>query len=640
MPVTPTYPGVYIEEIPSGVRTIVGVSTAVTAFIGYLRRGPMNEPVQLFSPADFERQFGGLDTQSLVSYAVLQFFRNGGAEAWVVRTAAPTPASAQITLDEDPGGTSVLDVAAANEGTWGNNLRLDVDRNTSDPASLFNLTVTLYQEVNGTMQPGTFEVFRNLSTDENSSNYGQDKINEDAKLIEVTAQITNGSALPASTGTVLDVSGLDPTTMAAADAADVNVSGATSISGSIIFSVAPTSLANLRNTLQSALRGIAGLEQATVELIQSSGGSVSRLRILVNGDDPAAILTFSMPGGSMVWQDVINIGQVVNAQQYLLGTAIAASAQSGQTSGNNGAPSTSTEIIGSLATREGIYALEDVNIFNILCIPDTSNSTLFPDPTSVLTDALAYCEQRRAFMIIDIPDNVNEVDEIRDWVNDNTGVLRNDHAAFYFPRVEIPDPLNDFRALLQPTSGTMAGLYARTDSERGVWKAPAGTEVVLRGVKALEYKLTDAENGALNPLGINCLRNFPVYGNISWGARTGRGADQLADEYKYIPIRRLALFLEESLYRGLQWAVFEPNDEPLWAQIRLNIGAFMHNLFRQGAFQGQKPSEAYFVKCDSETTTQNDRNLGIVNILVGFAPLKPAEFVILKIQQIAGQIET
>lgn len=181
---------------------------------------------------------------------------------------------------------------------------------------------------------------------------------------------------------------------------------------------------------------------------------------------------------------------------------------------------------------------------------------------------------------------------------------------------------------------------ARTDTTRGVWKALAGLDATLNGIQGLEVNLNDAENGLLNPLGINCLRFFPVAGHVVWGARTLRGADQLADEYKYIPVRRLALYIEESLYRGLQWVVFEPNDEPLWAQIRLNVGAFMNNLFRQGAFQGKTPREAYFVKCDKETTTQNDINLGIVNIVVGFAPLKPAEFVIVKIQQMAGQIAT
>ena len=160
------------------------------------------------------------------------------------------------------------------------------------------------------------------------------------------------------------------------------------------------------------------------------------------------------------------------------------------------------------------------------------------------------------------------------------------------------------------------------------------------GVPELSVNLNDAENGELNPLGINCLRSMPASGRIIWGARTLQGDDRLASEWKYIPVRRTALFLEESLFRGTQWVVFEPNDEPLWAQIRLNIGAFMQSLFRQGAFQGKTPREAYFVKCDKETTTQNDIDHGIVNILVGFAPLKPAEFVVIKIQQLAGQIET
>jgi len=212
------------------------------------------------------------------------------------------------------------------------------------------------------------------------------------------------------------------------------------------------------------------------------------------------------------------------------------------------------------------------------------------------------------------------------------------NAALYFPRVVQPDPERDRQLDTFAPCGIIAGVMARTDSQRGVWKAPAGLDAALNGIQGLQVNLTDDENGQLNPLGINCLRAFPVNGRVVWGARTLRGADQLADEYKYIPVRRLALFIEESLYRGTQWVVFEPNDEPLWAQIRLNVGAFMQNLFRQGAFQGKTPREAYFVKCDKETTTQNDINLGIVNILVGFAPLKPAEFVIIKIQQIAGQI--
>jgi phage tail sheath protein FI len=187
--------------------------------------------------------------------------------------------------------------------------------------------------------------------------------------------------------------------------------------------------------------------------------------------------------------------------------------------------------------------------------------------------------------------------------------------------------------------GAVAGVMARTDTERGVWKAPAGIAATLVGVPELNVPLTDAENGELNPLGVNCLRAMPAAGRVVWGARTMRGDDRLASEWKYVPVRRTALFIEESLYRGTHWVVFEPNDEPLWAQIRLNLGSFMHNLFRQGAFQGSTPQDAYFVRCDKDTTTQNDIDLGIVNILVGFAPLKPAEFVVITIQQLAGQIQ-
>jgi phage tail sheath protein FI len=217
------------------------------------------------------------------------------------------------------------------------------------------------------------------------------------------------------------------------------------------------------------------------------------------------------------------------------------------------------------------------------------------------------------------------------------GALRSPNAAAYFPRIRAADPLDNNRQRSFGNAGAMAGLYARTDSARGIWKAPAGTEAVLRGVQALDVQLTDGENGVLNPLGLNCLRNFPAFGPLAWGARTLAGSDQAASEWKYVSIRRLALFLEESLYRGTQWVVFEPNDEPLWAQIRLTIGAFMNTLFRQGAFQGRSPREAYFVRCDSTTTTQADIDLGIVNIIVGFAPLKPAEFVIVKLQQMSGQ---
>jgi phage tail sheath protein FI len=276
--------------------------------------------------------------------------------------------------------------------------------------------------------------------------------------------------------------------------------------------------------------------------------------------------------------------------------------------------------------REGIFALDAVDLFNLLCLPGVS------DP-GILADAIAYCQTRRAFLIVDPPPNQKPADMPAAL----SALPKSSYGAVYYPWIEVADPLRGGKLRATPPSGTLAGLYARIDSQRGVWKAPAGTEATLVGAQRLQYPLTDAENGDLNPIGVNCLRAFPAAGRVSWGARTLRGDDALADEFKYLPIRRLTLYIEESLYQGTQWVVFEPNDEPLWANIRLNVGAFMNGLFRQGAFQGSTPRQAYLVKCDSETTTQYDIDRGVVNILVGFAPLKPAEFVILQITQLAGQ---
>jgi uncharacterized protein len=383
MPVTPTYPGVYIEEVPSGVHTIVGVATGVTAFLGRAQRGPLNDPITIQSFADFDRRFGGLWQPSTMSYAVQQYFLNGGGEALVVRL----DNGATLSTASLSAGADTLDLVSADAGSWGGNLRVSVDHDTeSGDPDHFNL------------------------------------------VVEETRPL--------------------------------------------------------------------------------------------------------------------------------------------------------------------------------------------PPPASW-----------------------NTVEEPRDDFDD-LGLTRDENAALYFPRVRFADPLAENRLAEFVPSAAVAGAMARTDVARGVWKAPAGQDVNLRGVRELTVSLTDGEQGQLNPLGINVIRSLPVVGTVIWGARTLRGADRLASEWKYVPVRRLALFLEESLYRGTQWAVFEPNDEPLWSQIRLNLGAFMHSLFRQGAFQGASPRDAYFVKCDKETTTQNDIDRGIVNIVVGFAPLKPAEFVIIKIEQIAGQIQT
>lgn len=523
MPVQPTYPGVYIEEVPSGVRPIAGVATSVTAFVGRAKYGPVNEPTSCSTFGEYDRRFGGLWIDKPLPYAVDDFFANGGSKAVIVRFFKPNdpindPGIAGLSLDN-------LEIVAANPGDWGNQLKVTVKysddpKATKEFAKQYNLTENdffdLFIKDQGT---GREETIRNVSIDD-----------------------------------------------------------------------------------KAAAR--------RVDRVLSAQSSLIRVKLDGNGDP--------LLGNARPADDSNGTGQ----------------------NGNDGASLSDVDIIGSENKKTGIYSLLKTDIFNILCIPPDSMSG--DTPQTVWEKAAEFCQKRRAFLIVDPPVawDANPDTAVATVQNNqkNTPVITNlsnaGNAALFFPRTRKPDLLREGQVRTFVPCGAIAGVMARTDTDRGVWKAPAGIEASLGGVQELTVKLTDSDNGALNPMGINCLRSFPVFGRVVWGARTLRGSDQLADDYKYTPVKRLALFIEESLYRGTQWVVFEPNDEPLWALIRLNVGSFMQRLFRQGAFQGSSPKEAYLVKCDKDTTTQDDINLGIVNIVVGFAPLQPAEFVFIYIQQI------
>lgn len=552
MPVSLTYPGVYVEEIPSGVRTITGVPTSITAFIGRAKRGPVNQALTINSYADYERLFGGLDLNSTMSYAVRDFYTNGGSQAVIVRLY-----HAEEGPDANPSKTKFevgnVKLEAAHEGSWGAYLRAEVDLNVSEEVAirlglekkdLFNLTVR------DTSPGGDTERFLNLS-------------------------------------------------------------------------------------FKDSLRRVDKVLAAESRLVRWEGTYTDTDKDRVPTDDKDAVTKAEKALNDKLLSDP---DADTSAEEAALQTAKSAMKAS------DGVALTLDDFTGTgfEAAKKGLYALEQVDLFNLLCIPPYKDVDEAGKPKDVdkalIAQANAYCEQRRAMLLVDSPSSWTDKSKAKDGIKTGVGAVSK-NAALFFPRLKQPNPLRENQMEEFVPCGAVAGVMARTDTQRGVWKAPAGIEATLRGVPELSVKLTDDENGELNPLGINCLRSFPVIGRVVWGSRTLRGADVLADEYKYIPVRRLALFIEESLFRGTQWVVFEPNDEPLWAQIRLNVGAFMHNLFRQRAFQGTTPREAYFVKCDKETTTQNDIDRGIVNIVVGFAPLKPAEFVIIKIQQIAGEIE-
>lgn len=652
MPVSLTYPGVYIEEIPSGVRTITGVATSIAAFIDCFKKGPTDKAVQVLNFGDFEREFGGLCKRSEASYAIQQFFLNGGKEAWVSRVTHSDAIKAKVEIDKDianMGNKPVLTISALSEGEWGNNLRVKIDFYTQKDNE-FNATITEYDSNRGRAFISRQETFRNLSMDKNEINFVEKVVNDPntgSKLIRLEAD-KQATSPPLTNGTISDKHNTDPNIPQSPCKIKVIIGKDKTTSKNVAATAELTfpkpgdvPLMDIAPILETAIRSAKpenpAFSRAVVNVVHG------RLHIMAGSDDPENRAVFENIGGDTTADNLkLTNGAKVNFQEYRLGeysTSAGSSALINSSEGNDGSLPDSTDLIGNRIGKKGIYMLEDVDQFNLLCIPFIANFEDTAKANAVVSVAESYCKERQAFFIMDTPVGIDERQKIKNWINSNS-TLRDRNVALYYPRVKIPDPLDEYRLRSFGASGTIAGLYARTDSERGVWKAPAGIDAKLINVYELEDILTDDENGTLNPLAINCLRNFPLYGNICWGARTLDGADQIGSEWKYIPVRRTALFLEESLYRGLKWVVFEPNDEPLWAQIRLNVGAFMHSLFRQHAFQGMTPREAYFVKCDKETTTQDDINKGIVNIVVGFAPLKPAEFVVIKIQQMAGQIQT
>lgn len=518
MTVNLTYPGVYVQELASEVRTIAGVATSITAFIGRTRRGPTDRPVLVQSFGEFTAIYGSLWDKSPMTYAVSHYFLNGGRDALICRIhSLAKAASAGLSTP-----SAVLTLEAANEGLWGTRLSARVEDSLmptdADPTDeRFDLLVK-------DRDTGQLETFRKLSMTESNPRFVTKVLKAESALVRTKDPLPND--LPKSH---------DP----------------------------PDPLSDLF-------------------------------------DDTAASTPFDL--------------------------------------GDDGADITFTQITnGTLeADQRGLWLLDQADIVNIICVPPPTREGDWDQ--ALWDEVVRYATKRRAVVLVDPPNGWTTPQAALTGLGTTVGKTSN--GAIYFPRIKVADPLQENRVDTFAPCGAVAGVIARADATRGVWKAPAGLDATLLGVSDFSYTLDDGKNGQLNPRGINCLRQFPAAGRVVWGARTLEGDDRLASQWKYLPVRRTALYIEESLYRGIQWVVFEPNDEPLWSQIRLNVGAFMHDLFRQGAFQGMTPKEAYFVKCDKETTTQTDINVGRVNIVVGFAPLKPAEFVVIQIQQMAGQIAT
>ncbi|MDX6383969.1 MAG: uncharacterized protein QOK48_1542, partial [Blastocatellia bacterium] len=622
MPSTLTYPGVYIEEIPSGVRTITGVATSITAFVGRALRGPVNEAVTINSYGDYERIFGGLWLDSSMSYAVRDFYLNGGSQAIIVRLFSPffadeaayTAALLSATNQAQAAADAVAQAGRAAEQAAVAGVTTDDDVASAAEAALAALVAPTAPALSAATAVAA-AARATVKTPASTVAADLDAVADAGEAAVAAAVNTAASAAAPINKARLAAggAGVALNLEAASEGAWGN-----SLRARIDYDVKPTP-ANLFNLSvkdtdpksgRTEIHRNLSVDPASsrrVDKVLAQESSLLRTR----GAIPLTRPTNNAPNPS----GMVGVG----ADPFDLTTSSGLAA-GGQASDGNVLIASDFNPNNGQVDKRGMYALMQADLFNLLCLPPLVLEGDM-DP-AIIPLAAAFCLDRRAMLVVDSPTAWKTVAQA---VAGIAGITSSKNAAIYFPRVVEANPLRENQLEEFASCGAVAGIMARTDATRGVWKAPAGLDATLVGVSALSVGLTDAENGQLNPLGVNCLRVMPAAGRVVWGARTLEGNDRLGSEWKYIPVRRLALYLEESLYRGSQWVVFEPNDEPLWAQIRLNFGAFMHSLFRQGAFQGTTPKDAYFVKCDKETTTQDDINRGIVNILVGFAPLKPAE---------------
>jgi phage tail sheath protein FI len=640
-----SYPGVYVEEVPSGVRPIAAASTSIAAFIGVAERGPVGEAVKIFNFTEYQNRYGGFTPNSFLSHAVYQFFNNGGTQCYVVRVAAANATKANIVLRDRAAANpqASLTISANSPGVWGNQLAVVITNGTNDPLNEFNLLVFQQDEL------VPLERFDNLSMVPGAPNFVP-TATASSRYIQVTVNAANTDAQAGTNrGAAAPQALVSPRTRFRIN---INGDGFQEVD---LQAAVPTpapdlnSAANIATAIQARVRALTKLRASTDQnafanflcevnngvLLLTSGvaspaSSVKVMPAANSSQDATGLLRLGLLSGSVetlgaaVLRPQNNPPRTPPDNYYFIGDNSAPTPEvASVVAGSDG-----TAITTDQPYIDAFARLDDKEDVSLIAVPGIGSPAL-------VGAGLNYCANRSlsdCFFIGDMSQTDDTVDEAKNFRNAITP--KNSYGAIYTPWVRMLDPTGrSATPILVPPSGFVAGLYAKTDGQRGVWKAPAGTSVALGGGVGLAVNLTDTQQGNLNPLNINAIRQFAGSGMVLWGARTVTSDPA----WNYVPVRRLAIFLRVSIYRGIQWAVFEPNDEDLWASLRLSIGSFMMNLFRQGAFQGATPAQAFFVKCDDETTTQADIDAGIVNVLVGFAPLKPAEFVVVKISQKVGQ---
>ncbi len=570
MPISPTYPGVYIQEAQSNSHTIIAASTNVAVFIGYTHpiktpSGLIGAPTEVFGFSDYQRSFGGFVRSAAfansaglfgdMAVAVNQFFLNGGSDAFIV---------------------------SVNNPNW---------QGTAPSFTLAGYTITAAEVTDS--------------------------------VFTLTVEVTPAPTSPPTSDPLADIKityGFNPSSAGSSPPS----SGASAASGAAPLLSGPGATVEVYRRVSLQTGGL------------DVNGNPKNANQILNRLKASSLVTASGSQSAATWP--------ATQTTYTFAPF---------------SPLTSSFYNATDFTKpmQENTPLDKLPVFNLMVIPGVADNTGIagadPSGATILSTAIAFCERKRAFLVVD-PPAAASADGMNYSGHATVGILnamlssaRSKNAAFYFPYLLSPDPLtgsstNRVTSLPNeiPPAATVAGIYASTDVTRGVWKAPAGFQATTNNINGVveRGKMTDMLQGTLNPVGINCLRAFPNVPVIVFGARTS--AVTFDQQWTYVPVRRMALFLEQTLYANLKWAVFEPNAPPLWTAITTSINAFMLGLFLQGAFAGTKPSEAFKVQCDGQTTTPADVDAGIVNIVVSFAPLKPAEFVVITIAQLAGQAQT
>ncbi|MCB1956648.1 MAG: phage tail sheath subtilisin-like domain-containing protein [Rhodocyclaceae bacterium] len=621
------HPGVYIEEIPSGSRPIEGVGTSTACFIGYVERGPVGQPVLVSSFDDYQRHFGGLREDNSTSrgddmgHAVSAFFTNGGAKAYIVRSVlgdgSALPASGSVRNVADT--ADLLTAAAADPGSWANGMEVRIEPRAVGGTTTFNVSV-------GRTTGDSFavdELFTDLVPEPGAPTDMASVINADSTLVSLAlagaaAELRGRLTAPAGTA-VRDSAGAS---LLAIDGAG------TAAHGQRVRFTADTSGSLATFTVEVGSRNGSAFTatETFTGLVPETADPNTDLVVQVNTNSTLVALTLP-GGGEAALRSALEAAGTLELELRAATTVVTLGG------GTNGSAPALPDY------QSVLTALLKVRDINMLLLPGVFWGTAANQ--AILDAAIAHCETiRNRMVLVDTAPG----DELTDEGDVNAlGLPTSTYAVTYYPWPRITNPFHNPdsnpaapRTLLVSPGAAVAGLWAKTDNRRGVWKAPAGIEFPLLGTAALEFVVEDPEQDYLNPAGVNALRRMPGFGPVVWGTRTR--STRANPEWRYVPIRRTAMFIEESVFNGIQWAVFEPNDHRLWSSLRTNIESFMNGLFRVGAFQGEKTNDAYFVRCGlGQTMTQGDIDRGQVIVLVGFAPLKPAEFVIVRIQQKVAQ---